>query len=201
MPIKSNWKVDDYCEFKSPKDNIWREAIVINLDLEAQTFDVSILSTKEQWKIAIISQNLYIRAPYDFQLQWKYHKIINPITGTHWFFISDPTHVFKKLRNNLSKSHVRENRNQNIREIMIDGKEVSWHHIQGVYEYTCKNQSIKITQLTKRHIWLTSWSKMRVDLAEQTLCVDVENALEIIDELKEISIGTRVSVNKNKINE
>ncbi len=34
---------------------------------------------------------------------------------------------------------------------------------------------------------------MRVDLAEQTLSKDVENAMEMIDELKEISTGTRVS--------
>ena len=34
---------------------------------------------------------------------------------------------------------------------------------------------------------------MRVDLAEQTLSKDVENAIEMIDELKEISTGIRVS--------
>jgi hypothetical protein len=34
---------------------------------------------------------------------------------------------------------------------------------------------------------------MRVDLAEQTLSKDVENAMEMIDELKGISAGTRVS--------
>jgi hypothetical protein len=76
---------------------------------------------------------------------------------------------------------------------MIDGKEVSWRHIHGVYDYSCRNLTAKITRLTKRHIWLTSWSKMRVDLAEQTLSKDVENAMEMIDELKGISAGTRVS--------
>jgi len=34
---------------------------------------------------------------------------------------------------------------------------------------------------------------MRVDLAEQTLSKDVERAMKMIDELKEISVGTRVS--------
>ena len=34
---------------------------------------------------------------------------------------------------------------------------------------------------------------MRVDLAEHTLSKEVENALEIIDELKELSVGTKVS--------
>jgi hypothetical protein len=34
---------------------------------------------------------------------------------------------------------------------------------------------------------------MRVDLAKYTLSKEVENALEMIDELKELSVGTRVS--------
>jgi len=39
---------------------------------------------------------------------------------------------------------------------------------------------------------------MRVDLAEQTLSKDVENALKSIDELKDISVGTRVNNNNDK---
>ncbi len=34
---------------------------------------------------------------------------------------------------------------------------------------------------------------MQVDLAEQTLSKDVENIMEMINELKKISAGTRVS--------
>ena len=196
MPTKKNWIINDSCEFKNPKDNKWHEAIVTSLDSITQTFVIMILSTKEEWKVAVVSQNIYVRPLYDVQIHWANHKTINPITGTPWYFISDPTHVFKKLRNNLSKSHIGEGKGRNIREIMIDGKEVSWRHIQGVYDYTCKNSTAKITRLTKRHVWLTSWSKMRVDLAEQTLSRDVENAMEMIDELKEISSGTRVSNNK-----
>ncbi|CAG8823489.1 20264_t:CDS:2, partial [Dentiscutata erythropus] len=49
----------------------------------------------------------------------------------------------------------------------------------------------KATKLTKRHIWLTSWSKMRVDLAEHTLSKEVEDTLASIEELKEISEGTQ----------
>ena len=119
--------------------------------------------------------------------------MINPITGKSWFFISDPTHVFKKLRNNLSKSHVRKSSGWNTREIMINEKKVSWHHIQGVYDYTCRNVTAKIIKLTKQLVWLTSWSKMWVDLAKQTLSKNVENAMEMIDELKEISTEIRVS--------
>ncbi|RIA89066.1 hypothetical protein C1645_825361 [Glomus cerebriforme] len=74
------------------------------------------------------------------------YKTINPITGEDWFFINDPTHVFKKLRNNLSKSHIDE---KNAREIMFNGKEISWKHIKGVYEYTNQHATAKATKLTK----------------------------------------------------
>ncbi|EXX61592.1 hypothetical protein RirG_169770 [Rhizophagus irregularis DAOM 197198w] len=173
MPTKQNWNINDSCEFKSPKDNKWHAAIITNINSEAQTFDVPILSNKEGWKVAIVSQDIYVRPFYDTQVHWTNYKTINPITGIPWFFISDPTHVFKKLRNNLSKSHTGE----------------------GVYEYTAQNSTAKITRLTKRHVWLTSWSKMRVDLAEHTLFKDVENAMNLIDELKEISTGTREFIN------
>ncbi|RHZ76745.1 hypothetical protein Glove_194g86 [Diversispora epigaea] len=63
--------------------------------------------------------------------------------------------------------------------------------ITGVYENTSKHATAKATKLTKRHIYLTSWSKMRVDLAEHTLSKEVEDALTFIEELKEISEGTR----------
>ncbi|GBC17438.2 hypothetical protein GLOIN_2v1803661 [Rhizophagus irregularis DAOM 181602=DAOM 197198] len=156
MPTKQNWNINDSCEFKSPKDNKWHAAIITNINSEAQTFDVPILSNKEGWKVAIVSQDIYVRPFYDTQVHWTNYKTINPIT---------------------------------------DGKEVSWRHIQGVYEYTAQNSTAKITRLTKRHVWLTSWSKMRVDLAEHTLFKDVENAMNLIDELKEISTGTREFIN------
>ena len=77
---------------------------------------------------------------------------------------------------------------------MFNKKEISWKHVKGVYEHTNKHAIAKATKLTKRHIWLTSWSKMRVDLAEDTLSKEVEDALSSIKELKDISEGTRVSI-------
>ena len=79
---------------------------------------------------------------------------------------------------------------------MFNGKEISWKHIKGVYEHTNKHATAKATKLTKRHVYLTSWSKMRVDLAEHTLSKEVEDALASINELKNISEGTRVSTIK-----
>ena len=75
---------------------------------------------------------------------------------------------------------------------MFNKKEISWKHIKGVYEYTNQHATAKATKLTKCHIWLTSWSKMRVDLAKYTLYKEVENALISIEELKNISEETMV---------
>src|SRR6185369_18032648 len=105
----------------------------------------------EKWKVFNQCNNDFLRSVYNIQELSVTHITINPITGENWFFISDPTHVFKKLRNNLSKSHIGEGKGRNIREIMIDGKEVSWRHVQGVYDYSCRNKTAKISRLTKRH--------------------------------------------------
>lgn len=90
----------------------------------------------------------------------------------------------------MSKSHTGE---KNSREIIYNGKEISWKHIKGVYEHTNQHATAKATKLTKRHIWLISWSKMRIDLAEHTLSKEVEFALESIEELKNVSEGTKVN--------
>ncbi|RHZ88109.1 hypothetical protein Glove_26g51 [Diversispora epigaea] len=74
---------------------------------------------------------------------------------------------------------------------MFNGKEISWKHIKGVYEHSVQHATAKATKLTKRHIYLTSWSKMQVDLAEHILSKEVEDALASIEELKEISEETR----------
>ncbi|CAG8803128.1 12992_t:CDS:2, partial [Cetraspora pellucida] len=84
-----------------------------------------------------------IHPAYDKSKHWASHLIINPVTSKPWFFLNNLIHVFKKLRNNVSKSH------------------------------TDSNEDKSATKLTKQHIWLTSWSKMRVDFAEYTLSFDL----------------------------
>ncbi|GBB84074.1 hypothetical protein RclHR1_10700002 [Rhizophagus clarus] len=196
MPSKLEWKVNDLCEFKSPKDKQWHLGKITHFDPITSIFTVEIsgitegILAKEGWQVFDYHISEFLRPVYDSQKLSVSHKAINPITGEDWFFISDPTHVFKKLRNNLSKSHIGE---KNAREIIFNKKEISWKHIKGVYEHTNKHATAKATKLTKRHIWLTSWSKMRVDLAEHTLSKEVEDALRSIKELKDISEGTRVS--------
>nr|CAG8602237.1 16007_t:CDS:2 [Entrophospora candida] len=177
----STWSVGDIVEVVIEKGNSY-SAKILNANIDHTKFIVQKLDQEFTEGITI---------------DWKF---LRPVIGSQlsinenrdpWFFISDPIHVFKKLRNNLSKSHTGQGSEKNVCEIMFDGKEVSWKHIKGVYDYTSCHATAKATRLTKHHIWLTSWSKMCVDLAEQTLSKDVENALEAIEELKDISEGTR----------
>jgi len=194
MPLKLEWNINELCEFKNPDDNQWYLGKITEFDSVESTLSVEIIKgihAKKSWKVFSYHISKFLRPVYNNQEFLADHKTINPITGEEWFFISDPTHVFKKLRNNLSKSHINE---KNGREIMFNNKEISWKHIKGVYEYTNKHATAKATKLTKRHIWLTSWSKMRVDLVEHTLSKEVEDALAFIEELKYISEGTRVSI-------
>ncbi|RHZ60077.1 hypothetical protein Glove_359g27 [Diversispora epigaea] len=186
MPLKLEWKINEICEYKSPKDNQWYFAKIIDYNL--LDIIIEIPETMEKWKVFNQCINDFLRPVYNTHELLTTYKTINPITGEDWFFISDPTHVFKKLRNNLSKSCTGE---KNCREITIGNKEINWKHIKGVYEHTNQHATAKATKLTKRYIWLTSWSKMRVDLAEQTLSKEVEDALESIDELKFIFEGTQ----------
>ena len=98
-------------------------------DSSTSTLSVEITETGKGWKVFDYHISKFLRPVYDIQKLSTNYKTINPITGEDWFFISDPTHVFKKLRNNLSKSHTGE---KNTREIMFNGKEVSWRHIKGI---------------------------------------------------------------------
>jgi len=197
----STWSPGDMVEVKSGKENFCI-AKILSSNVDRTKFCVQKLDQEIAEVIVVDRASLRpvekkilgseVVSEHEFR---SWHKTINPITGEPWFFISDPTHVFKKLRNNLSKSHIGQSSEKNIREIMFEGNEISWKHVEGVYNHTSHHATAKATKLTKRHIWLTSWSKMRVDLAEQTLSKEVENALELIEELKDISDGTRVSVN------
>ncbi|CAG8723954.1 9070_t:CDS:10, partial [Dentiscutata erythropus] len=59
-----------------------------------------------------------IRPAYDENQHWAWHLAINSVTGKTWFFLNNPTHVFKKLRNNVSKSHTGSGEKKSVREII-----------------------------------------------------------------------------------
>jgi hypothetical protein len=126
MPPKLEWNVNEICEFRNPDDNKWYLGKITEFDPIETTLSVEIIEgiyAKRGWKVFSYHISKFLRPIYNSQELLVNYKTINPITGEEWFFISDPTHVFKKLRNNLSKSHTGE---KNAREITFNKKEISW---------------------------------------------------------------------------
>ncbi|RHZ47140.1 hypothetical protein Glove_590g2 [Diversispora epigaea] len=166
MLSKSKWEINEMCEYKSPKDNQWYLAKIV--DYNSDDIIVEIFENMEKWKVFSQCINDFLRPVYNVHELSAYYRSVNPITGEDY---------------NTGE--------KNSRKIILNGKEISWRHIKGVYEYTKKHVIAKTTKFTKKHIYLTSWSKMRVNLAEQTLSKKVEDTLTLIEELKEISEETR----------
>ncbi|RIA95336.1 hypothetical protein C1645_816832 [Glomus cerebriforme] len=166
----SSWSLEDIVEVNIRKNN-YEKAKIIATNLDCSKFSICLLDPSFP-NIFQVDRNL-LRPPMPIKSNWN---------------INDSCE-FKNPKDN--KCHIGKDKGQNIRKIIIDGKEVSWRHIQEVYDYSCQNTIAKISRLTKCYIWLTSWSKIHVDLAEQTLSKEVENAMGMIDELKEIFTETR----------
>ena len=84
------------------------------------------------------------------------------------YVLHDPPHLLKCVRNNLLKH-----------DIIVQGNKVSWKHITTLFE----QDSAKITglrlapKLTRKHIDLTPFSKMKVKLAAQVFSHTVQSAL------------------------
>jgi hypothetical protein len=95
--------------------------------------------------------------------------------GREIFFISDPPHLLKTARNCLASSHSK----SKTRHLWFDG-DMSWGHIMQLFDEHCSiNSEFSLCpKLTKNHVKLTSFSKMRVNLAAQVLSATVANALE-----------------------
>jgi hypothetical protein len=84
------------------------------------------------------------------------------------FFISDPPHLMKKLRNNIYNSGFKEQNKRYTRTLEKDNKYILWSHIYSVYERD-KKRRLYATDLRAAHVNLDSLSKMRVKLAVKTL--------------------------------
>lgn len=101
----------------------------------------------------------------------------NPYTDEErpLFFISDVPHLVKTTRNCFSNS----GSHTKSRNMWKDGKQISWMHIVNLYvEHIEKKLYVKCSKLTRAHIDLTSFSRMKVSLANQVLSASVANALE-----------------------
>lgn len=92
------------------------------------------------------------------------------------FFISDPPHLIKTARNCFASSSPK----STTRHMWLNG-DISWTHVVRLYEEHCYASEYRMCpKLTRNHIELTSFAKMRVSLAAQVLSDTVANALELM---------------------
>ena len=102
-------------------------------------------------------------------------KACNYYSRLPMFFLSDPPHLVKKLRNNLFKSGDREDGNRYTRKLTRDGTQfMLWKHIVSVYDRD-KLRHCYVTKIRRGHVFLDSLSKMRVKLAVDVLSSAVSN--------------------------
>ncbi|XP_065892030.1 uncharacterized protein [Dysidea avara] len=82
------------------------------------------------------------------------YKVQNPnAQDRDLFFILDPTHLLKTIRNCMYNSK---------RRLWCNGKDISWKHLKQLYLYDTGPESglRMVRKLKNEHIYLTSFSKM-----------------------------------------
>ncbi|XP_019643730.1 PREDICTED: uncharacterized protein LOC109484810 [Branchiostoma belcheri] len=60
--------------------------------------------------------------------------------------------------------------------LRYDGKDIIWKHIQSVFDRDRK-RPLALTRLTKQHVYLDNWAKMRVNLSVHTLSSAVQREM------------------------
>ena len=93
------------------------------------------------------------------------------------FMLSDPPHLIKKLRNNLSGSGFSD---KCARLLKNNGSLILWRHVEAAYDRE-KQRRARYTKLTSAHVHLDNLSKMRVKLAVETLSREVADDMAVND--------------------
>ena len=88
------------------------------------------------------------------------------------YFFSDAPHLLKTARNCLFNSGTRKHT-----RLMWNGQDMVWDHITGTYNADLDRDLHQLPKLTVDHIYLNSFSKMKVRLAAQVLSSTVATAL------------------------
>ena len=100
------------------------------------------------------------------------HKMESPF-GTHSIhFISDPPHLLKTARNCFANSGA----HASSRNLWFDGA-ISWEDIRRIFEEHCMGAYRLCPKLTPSHVYLTAFSRMKVNLAAQVLSSTVGNSI------------------------
>lgn len=101
------------------------------------------------------------------------------------YFISDPPHLVKTIRNCLSHSYGP----GSTREMQVNGRSIKWSHIQELCDKKVTTSVASsglslLPKLKREHVYLTSFSRMRVDLAAQVLSKSVADAFQYYGNLE-----------------
>ena len=105
-------------------------------------------------------------------------KGLNPFGQWPIFYISDPTHLIKKMRNNLSKSGYSPS---STRVLTLNGQSMLWSQIRAVYDRD-KCRPLHYTPLREEHVQLNSFSRMRSRLAFDIFNKRVEEEMKSCQE-------------------
>ncbi|XP_076091095.1 uncharacterized protein LOC143063058 [Mytilus galloprovincialis] len=103
----------------------------------------------------------------------------NPFSedGRKIYFVSDVPHLIKTTRNCYSNSFS----HLNTRKLWNNGKDISWIHLLTMFEQHCEmSLYTPCPKLTRSHLDLTPFGRMKVNLAAQVLSSTVANALEMM---------------------
>jgi hypothetical protein len=101
------------------------------------------------------------------------HKTVNLFDPSRFiYFFSDAPHLVKTARNCLFNSGLGKHT-----RLMWNGMELMWNHIAQLYHADMEQSLYQLPKLTPEHINLTSFSKMKVNLAVQVLSQTVALAL------------------------
>ena len=95
-------------------------------------------------------------------------KCYNPFSRKPLFFISDPPHLLKKLRNNIYSSGFKSQNPRFTCLLQKNGKYILWDHIYFV-EQRDRKRRLYATDLRHSHVHLDNLNKMRIKLAVDTL--------------------------------
>lgn len=92
------------------------------------------------------------------------------------FFMYDPPHLIKSIRNNL-KNH----------GFVVNGKDVLWQHLRDFYDAD-SSQAVRLApRLTRMHLDLPPFAPLRVCFATQIISHSVAAGMEVMAEWKIIT--------------
>lgn len=93
------------------------------------------------------------------------------------FFISDAPHLIKTVRNGFANSGTN---SKNTRKLWKNGEAITWKVILRLYYLSVRSrgQFKHLNKLTYSHVFLHSYSKMKVNLAAQVLSETIASAIE-----------------------